>query len=80
MVIFLFLRSLSATIIPSIAVPLSPGGHLRRDVPGGLQPEQPDDDGADHFDPGFVVDDAIVMVENISRFIEEGEDADGRRR
>ena len=47
MVIFLFLRSLSATIIPSIAVPLSLVGTFARDVSGGLQPEQSDDDGAD---------------------------------
>ncbi len=49
MVIFLFLRSLSATIIPSVAVPLVAGRHLRGDVPAGLQPRQPVADGADHL-------------------------------
>src|SRR5712672_2867806 len=47
MVIFLFLRNLSATIIPAVAVPLT-------------------------ISTGFVVDDAIVMIENIDRFLEEG--------
>ena len=38
MVIFLFLRSLSATVIPSVTVPLGAGRHLRLDVPRRLQP------------------------------------------
>jgi len=72
MVIFLFLRSIRATIIPSVAVPLSIVGHVRRDVSARFSFEQPFLDGADHFHR-FVVDDAIVMIENISRYIEEGE-------
>ena len=71
MVIFLFLRNFAATIIPSVAVPLSLVGTL----------------AVMHFlgysinnltmmaftiSTGFVVDDAIVMIENISRFLEEG--------
>ena len=50
LVIFLFLRNLSATVIPSVAVPLSLVGHLRRHVPSGLQPEQPLPDGPHHLD------------------------------
>ena len=72
MVIFLFLRSLYATIIPSVAVPLSLVGTFGGDVRAGLQPGQPVADGADDLHR-FVVDDAIVMIENISRYIEEGE-------
>ena len=71
MVIFLFLRNLSATIIPSIAVPLSLVGTF----------------GVMYFfgfsinnltlmaltiSTGFVVDDAIVVIENIARYIEQG--------
>ena len=50
MVIFLFLRNVAATIIPSVAVPLSLVGTFARHVPAGLQPEQPDADGADDLD------------------------------
>ena len=72
MVIFLFLRTLSATVIPSVAVPLSILGTF----------------GVMYFldyslnnltlmaltiSTGFVVDDAIVMIENIARYIEAGE-------
>src|SRR5262245_64027243 len=72
MVIFLFLRKLSATIIPGVAVPLSLVGTF----------------GVMYFlgyslnnltlmaltiATGFVVDDAIVMIENIVRYIEEGD-------
>ena len=71
MVIFLFLRTAAGTVIPSVAVPLSLVGTF----------------GAIYFlgfslnnltlmaltiATGFVVDDAIVMIENISRYIEEG--------
>ena len=49
MVIFLFLRNLAATVIPSVAVPALPGGYLRGDVSARLQPEQPELDGPDHF-------------------------------
>ena len=49
MVIFLFLRTFSATVIPSIAVPLSIVGTFARDVSARLQPEQPLADGAYHL-------------------------------
>ena len=72
MVIFLFLRNLSATIIPSIAVPLSLVGtfgvmYLLGYSLNNLSLM------ALTISTGFVVDDAIVMIENISRYIEEGE-------
>jgi len=72
MVIFLFLRSIRATIIPSIAVPLSIVGtfgvmYLLGYSLNNLSLM------ALTISTGFVVDDAIVMIENISRFIEEGE-------
>jgi multidrug efflux pump len=71
MVIFLFLRNLAATIIPSIAVPLSIVGtfgvmYLLGYSLNNLTLM------ALTISTGFVVDDAIVMIENISRFIEEG--------
>jgi multidrug efflux pump len=73
MVIFLFLRSLAATIIPSIAVPLSLVGtfgimYLLGYSLNNLTLM------ALTISTGFVVDDAIVMIENISRYIEMGED------
>ena len=73
MVIFLFLRSLSATVIPSIAVPISLVGtfgvmYLMGYSLNNLTMM------ALTISTGFVVDDAIVMIENISRFIEEGEE------
>jgi multidrug efflux pump len=71
MVIFLFLRSLSATIIPSVAVPLSLiGTFVVMEALGyslnnlTLM--------AFTISTGFVVDDAIVMIENISRYLEQG--------
>ncbi|HZU42851.1 MAG TPA: efflux RND transporter permease subunit [Terriglobales bacterium] len=72
MVIFLFLRNLSATIIPSIAVPLSLIGtfgvmYLLGYSLNNLTLM------ALTISTGFVVDDAIVMIENIARYIEEGE-------
>jgi multidrug efflux pump len=72
MVIFLFLRNLAATVIPSIAVPLSLVGtfgvmYLLGYSLNNLTLM------ALTISTGFVVDDAIVMIENISRFIEEGE-------
>jgi multidrug efflux pump len=71
MVIFLFLRNLAATIIPSVAVPLSIIGtfgvmYLLGYSLNNLTLM------ALTISTGFVVDDAIVMIENISRFIEEG--------
>jgi multidrug efflux pump len=72
MVIFLFLRTLAATVIPSIAVPLSIVGtfgvmYLLGYSLNNLTLM------ALTISTGFVVDDAIVMIENISRYIEEGE-------
>ena len=71
MVIFLFLRKIPATIIPSVAVPLSLVGtfaimYLADFSINNLSLM------ALTIATGFVVDDAIVMIENISRYIEEG--------
>jgi multidrug efflux pump len=71
MVIFLFLRTLSATIIPSIAVPLSLVGTLGAMYLFGFSLNNLTL-MALTISTGFVVDDAIVMIENIARFIEEG--------
>jgi multidrug efflux pump len=72
LVIFLFLRSIYATIIPSVAVPLSLVGTFAVMYILGYS--------LDNLSlmaltiaTGFVVDDAIVMIENISRYIEEGD-------
>ncbi len=72
MVIFLFLRNLAATVIPSIAVPLSLVGtfgvmYLLGYSLNNLTLM------ALTISTGFVVDDAIVMIENIARFIEQGD-------
>ena len=72
MVIFLFLRTLAATVIPSIAVPLSLVGtfgvmYLLGYSLNNLTLM------ALTISTGFVVDDAIVMIENIMRYIEEGD-------
>ena len=72
MVIFLFLRSFSATVIPSVAVPLSLIGtfgvmYLLGYSLNNLSLM------ALTISTGFVVDDAIVMIENISRYIEAGD-------
>ncbi|MGA8144934.1 MAG: efflux RND transporter permease subunit [Candidatus Acidiferrales bacterium] len=72
MVIFLFLRSLSATIIPSIAVPLSLVGTFGVMYIAGYSLNNLTL-MALTISTGFVVDDAIVMIENIVRFIEEGD-------
>jgi multidrug efflux pump len=72
MVIFLFLRSISATIIPSIAVPLSLVGTLGVMYLAGYSLNNLTM-MALTISTGFVVDDAIVMIENISRYIEEGD-------
>ena len=72
MVIFLFLRSLSATIIPSVAVPLSLVGTFGVMYLAGYSLNNLTM-MALTISTGFVVDDAIVMIENISRYIEEGE-------
>jgi multidrug efflux pump len=72
MVIFIFLRNIPATIIPSVAVPLSLIGtfgvmYLVDFSINNLTLM------ALTIATGFVVDDAIVMIENIARYIEEGE-------
>ena len=72
MVIFLFLRSLSATVIPSVAVPLSLVGTFGVMYLAGFSVNNLTL-MALTIATGFVVDDAIVMIENISRYIEEGE-------
>ncbi|MGC9224169.1 MAG: efflux RND transporter permease subunit [Terracidiphilus sp.] len=71
MVIFLFLRSLRATIIPSVAVPLSLVGTFAVMYLLGYSLDNLSL-MALTISTGFVVDDAIVMIENISRFLEEG--------
>ncbi len=72
LVIFVFLRSASATIIPSVAVPLSLVGTFAAMYALGFS--------LDNLSlmaltiaTGFVVDDAIVMIENVSRYLEAGE-------
>ncbi|MEK6336694.1 MAG: multidrug efflux RND transporter permease subunit [Acidobacteriota bacterium] len=72
MVIFLFLRKLSATLIPSVAVPLSLIGTLGVMYLLGYSLNNLTL-MALTISTGFVVDDAIVMIENIVRYIEEGE-------
>ena len=72
MVIFIFLRSLYATIIPSVAVPLSLVGTFAAMYALGYSLDNLSL-MALTISTGFVVDDAIVMIENISRYIEEGE-------
>jgi multidrug efflux pump len=72
MVIFLFLRSLSATIIPSIAVPVSLVGTFGAMYALGYSLDNLSL-MALTISTGFVVDDAIVMIENISRFLEAGD-------
>jgi multidrug efflux pump len=72
LVIYLFLRNLPATTIPSVAVPLSLVGtfgvmYLMGFSLNNLSLM------ALTISTGFVVDDAIVMIENISRYVEEGE-------
>ncbi|HEY7120084.1 MAG TPA: multidrug efflux RND transporter permease subunit, partial [Tepidisphaeraceae bacterium] len=72
LVIFLFLRNLAATVIPSVAVPLSLIGtfgfmYLLGYSLNNLTLM------ALTISTGFVVDDAIVMIENIARYIEEGD-------
>src|SRR5204863_5884449 len=72
LVIFVFLRNASATVIPSLALPLS--------ILGTFAVLQPLGSSIDNLSlmaltlsVGFVVDDAIVMLENIVRHIEAGE-------
>ena len=72
MVIFLFLRNFAATIIPSIAVPLSLVGTFGAMYLLGYSLNNLTL-MALTISTGFVVDDAIVMIENIARYIEQGE-------
>jgi multidrug efflux pump len=72
LVIFLFLRSLYATIIPSVAVPLSLIGTFAAMYILGYSLDNLSL-MALTISTGFVVDDAIVMIENISRYIEAGD-------
>jgi multidrug efflux pump len=71
LVIFLFLRNLYATIIPSVAVPLSLVGTFAAMYMLGYSLDNLSL-MALTISTGFVVDDAIVMIENISRYLEEG--------
>jgi multidrug efflux pump len=71
LVIFLFLRSLRATIIPSVAVPLSLIGTFAAMYALGYSLDNLSM-MALTISTGFVVDDAIVMIENIARYIEDG--------
>jgi multidrug efflux pump len=72
MVIFLFLRNLYATIIPSIAVPVSLVGTFGVMYALGYSLDNLSL-MALTISTGFVVDDAIVMIENITRFLEAGD-------
>ena len=72
LVIFIFLRSVYATIIPSIAVPLSLVGTFAVMYLLGYSLDNLSL-MALTISTGFVVDDAIVMIENISRYLEAGE-------
>ncbi len=72
LVIFLFLRSVYATIIPSVAVPLSLVGTFAAMYALGYSLDNLSL-MALTISTGFVVDDAIVMIENIARYIEAGD-------
>jgi multidrug efflux pump len=72
MVMFLFLRSIPATIIPSMSVPLSLIGTLAVMYLVGFSLDNLSL-MALTISTGFVVDDAIVMIENVSRYIEQGQ-------
>ncbi len=72
MVIFLFLRNLSATVIPSVAVPLSLVGTFGVMLLAGFSLNNLTL-MALTIATGFVVDDAIVMIENIARYLERGD-------
>ena len=72
-VIFVFLRNLPATIIPSLSVPLSLVGTLAVMYLLGFSLDNLSL-MALTISTGFVVDDAIVMIENVSRYVEAGEE------
>jgi multidrug efflux pump len=71
MVIFLFLRSAAGTVIPSIAVPLSLVGTFGVMYLAGFSINNLTL-MALTIATGFVVDDAIVMIENVARYVEQG--------
>src|SRR6516225_1959682 len=71
-VVFLFLRTLWATVIPSLAVPLSLVATFGVMYAGGFSIDNISLMGLT-ISVGFIVDDAIVMIENIVRYIEQGE-------
>ena len=71
LVIFLFLRDVTATVIPGVAVPLSLVGTLAVMLPLGYSLNNLTL-MALTISTGFVVDDAIVMIENIVRHLEKG--------
>ena len=72
LVIFVFLRNLPATIIPSLSVPLSLVGTLAVMYLFGFSLDNLSL-MALTISTGFVVDDAIVMIENVARYVEMGE-------
>ncbi|GBG13111.1 multidrug efflux pump [Novimethylophilus kurashikiensis] len=72
MVIFLFLRNIPATLIPSVAVPISLMGTFGVMYLGDFSINNLTL-MALTIATGFVVDDAVVMIENIARYIEQGE-------
>src|SRR2546422_1769932 len=72
LVMFLFLRSVAATVIPSVAVPISIVGTFGVMYLLGYSLDNLSL-MALTISTGFVVDDAIVMIENIARYIEAGE-------
>ena len=73
MVVFVFLRNMTATIIPAVAVPLSLVGTFGVMYMLGFSVNNLTL-MALTIATGFVVDDAIVMIENIARYIEEGDE------
>ena len=73
MVVFVFLQNMTATIIPAVAVPLSLVGTFGVMYMLGFSINNLTL-MALTIATGFVVDDAIVMIENIARYIEEGDD------
>ena len=72
MVMFIFLRNVAATVIPSVAVPLSLVGAFGLMYLMGFSLNNLTL-MALTISTGFVVDDAVVMIENISRYVEEGQ-------
>ena len=72
LVIFLFLRNLAATTIPSVAVPLSLVGTFGAMYLLGFSLNNLSL-MALTISTGFVVDDAIVMIENVARYVEQGD-------